>query len=175
MTITDLRNAIVKNLWCYLDVPVVLANQVQPEVDTLPYIVYSVTTPYVSTGELGEYATEEAVDSGMLEYRWEMPSATFSFTACSENHIVDGIEFSGEDEAEELASKAVGYFKHIGYDDFLKLGVTVVDVGQVQDRTTIGIEEAACRKGFDVRIRYTRVDMRNVYTIRHNTITEKKE
>lgn len=175
MTIIDLRNAIVKNLWRYLGVPVVLANQVQPEVDVLPYIVYSITTPYAPTGELGEYATEEAEDGGVLEHRREMPSATLSFTACSENHTVDGVEISGEDEAEELASRAVGYFKHTGYDDFLALGVTVVDVGQVQDRTTIGIEEAARRKGFDVRIRYTRVDTRRVSTIEHNTITEKKE
>ena len=65
----------------------------------------------------------------------------------------------GEDEAWAVADKAISYFKHAGQDDFLALGVAVVDVGQAQDRTTLLVDEAARRVGFDVQIRYTRINI----------------
>ena len=174
MTIITLRNAVVKLLWQYLGVPVILSDQVQPEAEP-PFGIYTVTTPYASTGELGEYSKEDAEDGGLLEHRREMPSATFSFTFCSENRTgEDGEEISGADEAEDLAEKAAGYFLHTRYDAFLKLGITIVDVGQVGDRTTLGVEEAARRKGFDVRIRYTRTDTRHISTVQQTIITEKE-
>lgn len=37
---------------------------------------------------------------------------------------------NGEDEAWAVADKAISYFKHAGQDDFLALGVAVVDVGR---------------------------------------------
>ena len=76
MTIITLRNAVVKLLWQYLGVPVILSDQVQPEAEP-PFGIYTVTTPYASTGELGEYSKEDAEDGGLLEHRREMPSATF--------------------------------------------------------------------------------------------------
>ena len=45
------------------------------------------------------------------------------------------------------------------------LGVAVVDVGQAQDRTTLLVDEAARRVGFDVQIRYTRIDERETASI----------
>jgi hypothetical protein len=174
MKIVTLRNALVKLLWEHLGVPVILSDQVQPEAE-LPYCIYTVTTPYASAGELGEYSSTDAEDGGLLEHRREMPSATFSFTFCSENRTDEhGEEISGADEAEELAESAAAYFLHVGYDDFLKLGITVVDVGQVGDRTTLDVDEAARRKGFDVRIRYTRTDTRHITTIQ-TAITHEKE
>lgn len=59
----------------------------------------------------------------------------------------------------------ISYFKHAGQDDFLALGVAVVDVGQAQDRTTLLVDEAARRVGFDVQIRYTRIDERETASI----------
>ena len=72
---------------------------------------------------------------------------------------------NGEDEAWSVADKAISYFKHAGQDDFLALGVAVVDVGQAQDRTTLLVDEAARRVGFDVQIRYTRIDERKTASI----------
>ena len=77
-------------------------------------------------------------------------------------------------EAEDLAEKAAAYFLHTGYDDFLKLGVAVVDIGQVQPRTTLVIDEAARRYGFDVRIRYTRQDTRRISTVETVQIVKKE-
>ena len=73
--------------------------------------------------------------------------------------------YKRQDEAWAVADKAISYFKHAGQDDFLALGVAVVDVGQAQDRTTLLVDEAARRVGFDVQIRYTRIDERETASI----------
>ena len=174
MKFKELRNAIIRNLWVYLGCPVILDGQVQPEPEP-PFGIYSVTTPYSSTGEMGNYSVAGLGDGTAAETRTELPSATFSFTFCSWNHEgPDGEPVSGEDEAEDLAEKAAAYFLHTGYDDFLKLGVAVVDIGQVQPRTTLVIDEAVRRYGFDVRIRYTRQDTRRISTVETVQIVKKE-
>lgn len=172
MTFVEMRNAMVKKLWDYLGCPVVLADQVQPEA-TFPFVIYSVTAPYIPGNTMGDYRTlPDGEDSTVV--RRVMPTATFSFTCCSMNRMGEGGTFvSGADEAYELADEAMGWFLHAGYMDVSALGITVVEVGQVQDRTTLVIDEAARRFGFDVQIRYTREDTLNVPSIKKVTI--KKE
>lgn len=175
MTAKELRDHVVRLLWKYMEIPVILSNQVQPEVEP-PFLIYTVTSSHTSTGEMGDISWRPAESGDLLEDRMEMPSATLSFTACSENRTgEDGEEISGADEAEEAADKAAGYFKHIGYDDFSRLGICIVDVGPVQDRTALMVDEASRRKGFDVRIRYTRTDTRQISTIERVVTTQKKE
>lgn len=174
MTPLELRDEIVRLLWAHMKIPIILSDQTQPEADP-PFMIYSMITPYSSTGELGDITWRSAEADLLLEDRMEMPSATLSFTACSENRVGrHGEEISGADEAEMIADKAVGYFKHIGYDDFARLGVCIVDVGPVQDRTALMVNEAARRKGFDVRIRYTRTDTRKISTVERASITKKE-
>ena len=173
MTFVEIRNNLISHLWDYLGCPIVLSNQVQPE-EKVPFGIYSVTTSYVSDGGLGDYSMRDIGD-GVEITRMEMPSATISFTFCSQNRTgPEGEAISGADEAEMLASKAAGYFLHAGYDDFLRLGIAVVEVGQTQDRTVLIVDEAARRVGFDVRIRYTRVDTRKVSVIERTQIIEKE-
>ena len=150
----------------------VLADQVQPEA-TFPFVIYSVTAPYIPGNTMGDYRTlPDGEDSTVV--RRVMPTATFSFTCCSLNRMGEGGTFvSGADEAYELADEAMGWFLHTGYMDVSALGITVVEVGQVQDRTTLVRDEAARRFGFDVQIRYTREDTLNVPSIKKVTI--KKE
>lgn len=172
MTFVEMRNAMVKKLWDYLGCPVVLADQVQPEAP-FPFVIYSVTDPYIPDNTMGDCRTlPDGEDSAVV--RRVMPTATFSFTCCSMNRTgEDGTFVSGADEAYELTDKAMGWFLHTGYMDISALGITVVEVGQVQDRTTLVIDEAARRFGFDVQIRYTREDTLNVPSIKKVTI--KKE
>lgn len=172
MTFVEMRNALVKKLWDYLGCPVVLADQVQPEAPC-PFVVYSVTAPYIPGNEMGNYRTlPDGEDSVVV--RRVMPTATFSFTCCSMNRTgEDGAFVSGADEAYELADAAMGWFLHTGYMDISALGITIVEVGQVQDRTTLVIDEAARRFGFDVQIRYTREDTLKVPSIKK--VTTKKE
>lgn len=174
MTFTQIRNKIISLLWDYLERPVVLADQVEPELE-FPYGIYTVTTPYVPHIEQGDITTADAGEGAVTITRMEMPSATLSFTFCSQNRTGDqGEAISGEDEAAELADRAIGFFLHAGYDDFSRLGITIVDVGQAQNRSTLVIDEAARRVGFDVRIRYTRQDTRKVSTIETAPIIEKE-
>ena len=172
MTFVEMRNAMVKKLWDYLGCPVVLGDQVQPGAP-FPFVIYSVTAPYLPHDTMGDYRTlPDGEDSTVV--RRVMPTATFSFTCCSMNRMGEGGTFvSGADEAYELADEAMGWFLHTGYMDVSALGITVVEVGQVQDRTTLVIDEAARRFGFDVQIRYTREDTLNVSSIKKVTI--KKE
>lgn len=173
MTFIEIRNNLISRLWDYMGCPVLLSNQVQPE-EEVPFGIYTVTTSYVSDGGLGDYS-ERDIEDGVEITRMEMPSATISFTFCSQDRTgPEGEAISGADEAEMLASKAAGYFLHAGYDDFLQLGIAVVEVGQTQDRTVLIVDEAARRVGFDVRIRYTRVDTRRVSVIERTQIIEKE-
>ena len=161
MTFREIRNALVERLWNYMGCPIVLADQVQPEAQ-LPYGIYSVSTPYAPDRGMGDYTTREAEGGNAEITRMEMPSATFSFTFCSQNRTdADGIYIYGSDEAEDLADKAIGYFQH-------------VEIGQAQNRSTLIIDEAARRVGFDVRIRYTRQDTRVVSSVETAPITEKE-
>lgn len=174
MTFVELRNKLIACLWDYLGCPVVLSNQVQPEAE-MPFGIYTVTAPYISDGGLGDI-TERGAGDGVEVTRMEMPCATFSFTFCSQDRTgPEGEPISGADEAENLASRAVGYFLHTGYDDFLRLGIAVVEVGQTQDRTVLLVNEAARRVGFDVRIRYTRQDARIVSTVEKTRIIQNSE
>ena len=77
---------------------------------------------------MGDYEIADVAE-GVKISRMEMPSATFSFTFCSQNRTAEnGSVVNGEDEAWSVADKAISYFKHAGQDDFLALGVAVVDV-----------------------------------------------
>ena len=88
MTFLEVRNTLVSSLAVALGIPVLLSDQVQPEAE-VPFIVYSITAPYASTGELGDHTQtvieDEDGTEALIDNRREQPSATFSFTACSEN------------------------------------------------------------------------------------------
>lgn len=142
MNFRELRNRLISSLWDYIGCPVILSNQVQPEAEP-PFCIYTVTVPYIPDGGMGDYEIADVAE-GVKISRMEMPSATFSFTFCSQNRTAEnGSAVNGEDEAWAVADKAISYFKHAGQDDFLALGVAVVDVGQAQDRTTLLVDEAA--------------------------------
>lgn len=173
MTILQLRNGLVKRLWDYLGCPVILADQGQPEAP-LPFAIYSVTAPYIPDGGLGDYAVLPDGENALVTRR-EMPTATFSFTFCSQDRTgEDGVFIRGADEAMELADRAIGWFHHVGYEDIARMGITIVEVGQAQDRTTLIVDEAARRVGFDVLVRYTRVDARTASTIETVKIQKKE-
>ena len=171
MNFRELRNRLISSLWDYIGCPVILSNQVQPEAEP-PFCIYTVTAPYIPDGGMGDYEIADVAE-GVKISRMEMPSATFSFTFCSQNRTAENgspssrrawIEIQRQGQRHP-ARHVASYFKHAGQDDFLALGVAVVDVGQAQDRTTLLVDEAARRVGFDVQIRYTRIDERETASI----------
>ena len=176
MTFVEIRNTIAKKLEDYLGVPGDLADQIQPML-ALPFWYFSVTTSYISTGELGEITTTPNDDGiTVTTSRREQPSATFSFTFCSVDRDDGGGGYIyGENEAASLAERAQGFFLHVGRDDLSNLGIVVADISNVSNRTTLVINEAARRYGFDVRFRYSRVDARTDGTVDVVAVNQIKE
>ena len=102
MNFRELRNRLISSLWDYIGCPVILSNQVQPEAEP-PFCIYTVTVPYIPDGGMGDYEIADVAE-GVKISRMEMPSATFSFTFCSQNRTAEnGSAVNGEDEAWAVA------------------------------------------------------------------------
>lgn len=165
MKARKVRNRIIKGLHEYMQIPVYRSDQVSPEAD-LPYIVYSVITPYTKGNTLGHYRCEADGNGGTEEVRAEQAGMSLSFTACSQDReLGSGVFISGEDEAMDLAEKAQGWFLFVGRI-FLSPEVVVESVENVAPRNTLVVDEEANRYGFDVLVRYIREDVRHVDTIK---------
>ena len=165
MKLRQIRNAIVSGLSAYLGIPVVLSNQINPELK-YPFVIYSVTAPYIPEDGLGEYSSTGDGKEQTIETRREQPTCTMSFTVCSTDRDVDGESILGEDEALELAEKALGWFLHSGYWHISGRGIAVVDAGNIQERSVLQVDEEARRYGFDILIRYVREDSREAGIIK---------
>lgn len=182
MTFLEARNIITQRLERFLGIPVVLSDQAAPP-PGFPFCYYSVTTPYAPTGAMGNYEqTEVPGTTKLTTTRTEQPTATISLVFCSINRWSkgDGGEDAepyiyGEDEAQSLAERAQGFFLHVEYDTLSNLGVVIVDVGNTTNRTTLVVDEAARRYGFDVRVRYTRTDSRTDDTVGTVATSQEKE
>lgn len=170
MNAVDVRNRIVKGLHEYLQVPVVLADQVSPE-SGLPYVVCSITAPYIPGNTLGHFGCKRSEDGNVIRVRKEQAGMTMSFTACSQNRDRDdGSHVFGEDEAMSLAEKAQGWFLHAGRR-FLGSDIVVDSVENTASRSVLMIDEEANRYGFDVLVKYIREDTVDVGAI--ETVTAK--
>ena len=171
MKFKEVRNLIVSGLHEYMGLSVVLSNQLNPEM-TLPFILYSVTAPYIPEGGTGDMQSSTSEDGAVKVTRYEQPTCTFSFTICSaDRQTKDGFVL-GEDEALDLAEKAQGWFLHTGYEYISGKGLTVVDVANVQERSFLQVDEEARRYGFDVILRYVRTQEMTVAVVKATTIKE---
>lgn len=162
MTITELRNTLAADISAAIGIPVLLANQVQPETK-FPFAVYSVTSPYTNDGEEGDYSWEDAGDTQVLNRRREQPIASLSYTVSAIDRWADAdrtVWSYGDDEAAGLADKMIAYLQQGGYNDLSNKGIVVVGVENVGDRSAVEIDQTIRRYGFDVRVRYTRTDER---------------
>lgn len=170
MKAADVRDRVVKGLHQYLEMPVILSDQISPESE-MPYIVYSVTSPYIPGGTLGHYGNKIDVNGNLIQIRSEQAGMTMSFTACSQNRTEkDGSSIFGEDEAMSIAERAQGWFLHAGRG-FLSPDVVVESVENVARRSVLMVDEEANRYGFDVLLRYIREDVMNAGSIK--TVTSK--
>jgi hypothetical protein len=154
----EARNALVRLLEAGLGGPkVIMADQVGPEAP-FPYLLYSMM-PYAGGIGLGNYYWLPAGDSVDV-LRHETAEAIFSLTACGRDRGSGQSQIHGDDEALALADAAFAYLRHKGYLELMKAGLTVIDIGAVQNRTALVIDEADRRYGFDAQVRWMRVDSR---------------
>ena len=168
------RNALILALSNFVGCPVLMASQVEPEMEP-PFIVYSITSDYTPDNGLGNYSLEDGSTEGTaVEVREEQPTTTMSFTACSINRCYDDngvqVEVLGADEALELATLAQGFFLHTGRDAISDAGFVVVDVSNATSRDALELDEMGRRFGFDVRLRYTRSDYASVSEVEQPNI-----
>lgn len=173
MKAVDVRDKVAIGLHQYLGIPVILADQVSPESE-MPYIVYSVTCPYIPGKTLGHFDNKRDNDGNLIKIRYEQAGMTMSFTACSQNRTEeDGSTIFGEDESMDLAEKAQGWFLHAGRR-FLSPDVVVESVENAAQRNVLMVDEEANRYGFDVLLRYIREDIMQAGTIK-TVISEGRE
>jgi len=172
--IEDVRNVIVKGLTQYMGTPIILSDQIKKETP-VPFMIYSVVSPSIPAAGVvhTRQITEDGNDVELV--RTEQPTATLSFTACSENRDTPGGCIYGEDEAIALADKAAGWFRHVGYHLLYLAGIVVVEVQNAAPRSKFVIVEQARRWGFDVTVRYSRADVRNDSAIDTTIITQRRD
>lgn len=157
MKVVDVRNKVVSGLHRYMDIPVNLSDQVSPE-SKLPYIIYSVTCPYIPGNTLGHFSNKIDESGNLIQIRSEQAGMTMSFTICSQKRTEeDGSTVIGEDEAMELAERAQGWFLYAGRR-FLSPDIVVDSVENVASRSVLLVDEEANRYGFDVLLKYIRED-----------------
>jgi len=156
----DVRDPVVDRLAEYLNIPVILSDQEAPR-PAYPFVHYSVIAPYIPNGEYGAYSIEDGEDEeSLISTRSEQPHATFSFTVCSENRHEGKRYISGEDEAMRYAERAQGFFLHAGRAALSSIGIVVVEVMNSASRSLLDVDEVSRRWGFDLRVRYTKIDER---------------
>ena len=175
MTEIEIRNALVKGLNEYLDgIEVYRSGQVSEE-QPFPYIIYTVTATGGNGNTMGHFSACRKGDDAE-EIREEQKSMTISLTVCSQNRTDrEGKHIQGEDEAQEIAERAHGWFSHVGYDYFVKCGIVIADVMEVRGRNTLMGHEEANRKGFDVICNYISEERRDISTVSRAIAKRKKE
>lgn len=176
MTPKEVRNVVTKQLEDYLGLRVYRSGQVAPEAE-LPYLIYSITSPYIAEPTMGHYEMDiEREENAAYLHRRERAGISFSLTACSQSRFGDGgMYIQGEDEAMEIADKAQGWFLLSGRGELSMAGIVVEDVNNVQQRNVLMVDEEANRYGFDVLLRYVRDDRMAAGTIEKVIAKGKKE
>ncbi len=170
VAIKEIRNAIVKGLYEYLGLIPIPIEDLQKK-ESYPYMTYNFISPYTQFRGQGNYSIDFAPsDDERFEYDVEetlelQPQATISINAYSKDKL----------EAQELAKKAMDWFKHIGYQYLYDNNIVVVNIEAFGDRSILIVDYYEFRIGFDVIIRFTDVIKRRFETIENwdiNTIIE---
>lgn len=158
MTFRELTNSIIRLLANHLKIPIVKDNQTEEE-PPMPYGYYSVLSHRQQSTDFGDcfYLPE---NDHITHVRQEQVNATFSFTFVSQSRDTDSGYIDGEEEALELAEKAVSFFNHVGYFELTKAGIVVDGIMDMGDRTFLKVDEMCYEYGFDVSVRYVRSEKR---------------
>lgn len=170
IAIKEIRNAIVKGLYEYLGLIPIPIEDVQPK-ESYPYITYNFINLYTQFRGQGNYtrdlvlSTDERFEYDVEETLELQPQATVSINAYSKDKL----------EAQELAKKAMDWFKHVGWQYLYDNNIVVVSIEAFGDRTIHIVDYYENRIGFDVIIRFTDEIKRRIETIETydiNTVIE---
>lgn len=166
MTAKEVRNIISRRLHEFIGQPVILHEQDTGE-PAPPLLYYRFISPLIPLGGASIW------HEGGKQYRRELTETTMSITAASYDRNTPNGYVHGDDEALELAERAISWMLHIGRHDMMLDGITVVEISNVQCRSDLMIDEVARQYGFDVRLRFERITAIDVSDIEEGNIKKK--
>lgn len=165
MTAKEVRNIISRRLHGFIGQPVILHEQDVGE-PAPPLLYYRFISPLIPLGGASIW------HEGGKQYRREPTETTMSITAVSYDRNSSNGYIHGDDEALELAERAISWMLHIGRHDLLLEGITIVEISNVQCRSNLMINEVARQYGFDVRLRFERTTTIDMQDIKDGNIKE---
>jgi hypothetical protein len=126
-----------------IGVEIIPANTTKPK-PPLPYATYNITAPYVKDRGQPNIVTKEQEGELYLSYE-EQYLTTISFNV-----------FADKNESTiDLAMKLHQWFLFFGQDYLQDNGIAVVNVGNIENRTTFLVDSYEYKHGFDVQLRLT--------------------
>ena len=180
MSLINIRNGIIKALCQYLCVTIVPTDTDAPR-PSYPFGTYKIT----SLLDAKTYSlTDEVIDrTGDFENAGCMASSTVRYdqhllvTKKEQAKFTLSLSFYSEDDTltHDLSTKAVDWFKFTGYLIHVNLGIAIVSVSSISDRSQSLIQSTESRLGFDVTIRYLHQVTKPLETIETHSLQNKKD
>lgn len=152
--IQKIKETIISDLFKSYDIRVVDADNDRRR-PNLPYATIKTLSHSIVGGQAGNYKAE-FVDSQSEDFKYDIketldyqPTATISMQAIGKD----------EEEAREMAGRLHDYFKFVGRPRLDGINATVVDVGDIEDRTIPLFDDLThdFKYGLDVKIRYLKI------------------
>lgn len=159
MDYREIRNFIVSGLYNYLEIPVVPTDDIGDKPD-YPYVSYKFITLYIPQGPYNLLKdTVPSLDENFeydVEYtKEEQPKMIISINSYSDDEV----------ESYNLGLKVREWFNFYGYHYLKEKGVIVSNIGNLQDRTVLIVDNYEKRQGFDVTIRVVDIHKTRIETI----------
>ncbi|MCM3413523.1 phage neck terminator protein [Metabacillus litoralis] len=144
-------NAIIAKIFQDTQIRIVEANQNNAPTLTVPYGIYNITSPFIK-GVGTEDVTYQVTETNLEKKRTEQYKQTVSFT------------FYGTDNETtiDLANKVRQWFLFFGEEFIQSKNITVVSIGNIQNRTTFLVDSYEYKHGFDVQFRLSEELTKNV-------------
>jgi hypothetical protein len=124
---------------------IIQANTTAPK-PPLPYAVYNITSPYVKDRGQPNMTTQERDGELYLNYE-EQYLTTISFNVYADKN----------ETTIDNAMKLRQWFLFVGQQYLQDNGIAVVNVGNIENRTTFLVDSYEYKHGFDVQLRMTQI------------------
>jgi hypothetical protein len=153
---------LISQLYKDTNIRVIQGNQTAPK-PPLPYGVYNVTSPYIK-GVGREDITYVEDETGFLKVKTEQYRVTlsFNFYAATNGDTID------------LASKVRQWFLFMGEDFIEEQNIALYEVSNTENRTTFLVDSYEYKYGFDVHLRLTDEQMRQIQKIENVTFLKEE-
>lgn len=122
---------------------IIQANTTAPK-PPLPYAVYNITSPHIKDRGQPNMTPQERDGELYLTYE-EQYLTTISFNVYADKN----------ESTIELAMKLRQWFLFVGQEHLQDNGIAVVNVGNIENRTTFLVDSYEYKHGFDVQLRMT--------------------